>query len=224
MGNEVYINGKFVADPNNYLNVFKHENGHSIGLPHASTWTNGANNEYGDGSSPMGYCQRCAYVAPTMLQLGWSSTVASIRGSDLNPGGTLRYMLPALTGTPKSVVQIFVDWTRPNGGANGSRPVGDTPSIFLSYRVAKGQDIGLPAAFDRAVSVHSVATGGGNTYLEAALMGGNAWHDDNFNLVVAAEVTPSIPSATATGPVDGVHVRVCRYVTSVLECGSSFFN
>lgn len=58
---------------NNGFYAIAHELGHNLGLWHANTLVNGANEEYGDFYDPMGRCQSnlCHYNLRNKLQLGW---------------------------------------------------------------------------------------------------------------------------------------------------------
>ena len=195
------------------LNIFKHELGHSLDLPHSSRWHDGANDEYGDSSTPMGNCQRCAYAAPHLLQLGWAQPLVMLSSAELRPGVHVPLVLPALVDAPRSVAVIKVDWNLSEAQAQVPAgqyaPLGPSPHLFLSFRIAKGQDIGLPQDFNRAISVHSVASRGSNSYLEAALKGGQVWESPALGglVVVAADN-------------GGGGVSVCRFRASLKECNA----
>ncbi|KAG2497119.1 hypothetical protein HYH03_004710 [Edaphochlamys debaryana] len=208
-GNTVYIAGAFASSttaPNDYLNVFKHELGHNIGLSHSGR----GDNAYGDGSDPMGYCQRCLYNAPHMMQLGWSKPYATLSGTQLPPGvPSDPITIAALTARRNTPVVIYPDWLPSSADAAylGS-------AIVLSYRMRVGQDIGLPDEFDGAVSVHrapAVMGMGGDPYVEAVVAkGGRA-------VVAGARLVVSVaPPTQATLSV--AVVRVCRYAVSQAEC------
>lgn len=206
---DTYIDGGLLSTTTDQLNVFKHEMGHSLGLPHSSTWdaVQQTTQEYNDGSTPMGYCQRCSYVAPHLLYLGWSRAIANLTSAQLAPGTPLTYQLPALLDSVANTVAVHVDWPLvvPPGSL---RPLGSAPSVFLSFRIARGQDAGLPARFDRAVSIHTVASEGANTYLEGTVGAGASWSDPVLRLVVRM-LSQSGSMAS---------ISVCRFTSSASEC------
>ena len=55
-GNNVYVRSDYAdpaKQPTDYLNVFKHELGHSLSLSHSGRTRNGKAEVYGDSSDPM---------------------------------------------------------------------------------------------------------------------------------------------------------------------------
>jgi hypothetical protein len=200
----VYVDSDYLG-----LGIFTHELGHSKGLSHSSVWDSSKpdgqrNEEYGDPSTPMGNCEKCSYVAPHLIQLGWAQPVATMTSADLPLGQWSRPIdLPPLVDSPVSTLVVLIDWDRnPKQAGASNRPLGAFPSVYASYRVAKKQDIDLAERFDRAVSIHSVGDGGGNTYLESALKPGNTWSDANFGMAIRVEASSSSNVAT---------VRVCKF-------------
>ncbi|KAG2497125.1 hypothetical protein HYH03_004716 [Edaphochlamys debaryana] len=206
-GNTVYVRGDIASSaisPNDYLNVFKHEVGHNLGLSHSGR----GDNAYGDGSDPMGYCQRCLYNAPHMLQLGWSTPYATLSGTQLPPGvPSDPITIAALTARRHTPVVINPDWL-----PNSADPTYLGSAIVISYRMRVGQDIGLPDEFDGAVSVHRATVPvGGTTYVEAVVAKGGRVVVAGARLVVSVA-----PPTQATLSV--AVVRVCRYAVSETEC------
>ncbi|KAG2497126.1 hypothetical protein HYH03_004717 [Edaphochlamys debaryana] len=210
LGNTVFVRGDMASStisPTSYLNVYKHEVGHNLGLDHSSR--NGE--EYGDLSDPMGNCQRCLYNAPHMLQLGWATPYATLSGTQLPPGvPTDPITFAALTARRNTPVVINADWL-----PNSADAIYRNSVIVLSYRMRVGQDVGLPDEFDGAVSVHrapaAMGMGGGATHVEAVVAkGGRA-------VVAGARLVVSVaPPTQATLSV--AVVRVCRYAVSEAEC------
>ncbi|KAG2497127.1 hypothetical protein HYH03_004718 [Edaphochlamys debaryana] len=194
----------FAISPNDYLNVFKHEVGHNLGLSHSGR----GSNDYGDGSDPMGYCQRCLYNAPHMMQLGWSTPFATLSGTQLPPGvPSDPITIAALTARRNTPVVINADWL-----PNSADAIYLNSVIVLSYRMRVGQDIGLPDEFDGAVSIHRApALIGGTVYVEAVVAKGGRAEVAGARLVVSVA-----PPTQATLSV--AVVRMCRYAVSQAEC------
>jgi hypothetical protein len=109
----------------------------------------------------MGFCPRCIYNAVDQMRMGWSRALLVVDWSMFT--GTTILNLPALSDTAAfrdlGVVQI-----RLSSPSDPGVPGSTTSHIYLSYRVAKNQDLSLTDKYSMATSVHGF---NGETWLLA---------------------------------------------------------
>eukprot|EP00775_Hariotina_reticulata_P009046 gene9046-9217_t len=214
-GSGVFLHGWSSLD----ISTVKHELGHVQGLGHAN-WINKYNKfeEYGDLSTPMGIsCGNCHFSAPELVQLGWAAPFQGgvVHWSTVKPGTKLTFALsPLADDAGKSIITVFMQFD-PSGTSLSSLKTGTTQELYLSYRVAKGQDNGLPNRYSQATNVHTVQRLGattGNILLVAWLKTGWAFIDHSSQLVVYQ----------ASGDESTASVVLCRYTNVPRDCGDSF--
>lgn len=183
------------------LNGFKHELGHSLGLPHTGRVNN--DDGVGDNTTPMGYCPRCIYNSIDQLRLGWSRALPIVDWSTIS--GTSQVKLPALSDLAAYnelgvVVIRLQDQTEP------AVPGGNTRYIYVSYRVTKGQDKDLPPKYDgSATFVH-----GGNslTWILGWVKDGQAYVNTPNRMLIRQD----------SSNVTEARITICKWVTASSEC------
>ena len=177
--------------------TYKHQLGHALFLSHASM----AGNERGDPTDPMGYCEYCLFNGPHLLRLGWAFTIAVLNRGNFPAGRSTVFTVPAAVDARASVLQLYIDWD----------PYGRLDNLFVTYRVAKKQDIGLPNGFNETVLVHRQILATDDTTLLASLSTGQSYHNTQDKVVIAK----------VSGGSEQAQVQVCRYQSSVAECGTA---
>lgn len=159
---------------------------------------------YGDGTTPMGFCPRCIYSSVDQLRMGWSRALPVVDWTMFT--GTTILILPALSDAAAfrdlGVVQIRL--TTPT---DPGVPGGTTSHIYLSYRVAKNQDLSLPAKYSQATSVHGF---NGDTWLLAWPKNGQAYVNTANKMVVRQD----------SGDSTSARVMLCKWVSAQSECGT----
>lgn len=161
-------------------NLYKHELGrpcrHLIGLPHSGFVSRKDNkyDAYGDLSMPMGISgEGCLYSGPEMIRLGWATPAAAAVGSAVVPwssvqaGTTFKFTLTALADNPSGSAATAVVMLPLPDASSTAWPSNFGYSLYLTYRVAKKMDSGLPQEFHMATSLHTHHTypdGSGHDY------------------------------------------------------------
>ncbi|KAG2483490.1 hypothetical protein HYH03_017672 [Edaphochlamys debaryana] len=187
--------------------------------------------EYGDHSTAMSSGDTCLNGVD-LGRRGWSTPAGG--GGAVNsavlatPGRVWTWSLPALYGTSTgNYLRIQPDWL----GATYTT-VATGLNLYVSYRLAKGMDSGLEAAYDGKVIVHSANATVDNDPASTAearvtrvgvvapgtVLGVASWTSSAypFNLLVYA-------GGQGPGTADGVEVlrvHLCRYDSSPSECPS----
>lgn len=205
------------------LLLVKHELAHVtiLGLHHAN-WISKYNKfeEYGDLTTPMGIsCGNCSFSAPELVQLGWAPLTQDriLYWSTVKAGTKFTFNLSPLADSSSSIITVLMQFG-PSGNVLSSLTTGTTQELYLSYRVAKGQDNGLDEKYSQATSVHTVnrlgtSTGQNhNIILVAWLKTGWAFIDHSSQLVVFQD----------SGDDTGASVVLCRYTHVPRDCGDSF--
>jgi hypothetical protein len=164
--------------------------------------------EYGDITSPQGSyaAERALYNGVELLRLGWRRAMPIIDWATFS--GSTTYTLPALVDvgySDPSVITIRLESPDVPGVKGGL-----APDIYLSYRVAKGQDVGLTSepGYNQATSVH--AFDGKSTWHLAWPSTGQAYINTANRMLVSQE----------SGTTTEARVKICKWVAGQAECGT----
>jgi Gametolysin peptidase M11 len=181
---------------------------HNLWLWH-SGWVDPLTKNYGtydDLSTPMGIDgEGCLLSGAEMLLMGWAlpPTAHIIEWQRVQVGERISLRLSPLVDNPSLAIAVLYLGPQQQANRLGSQ-------LTLTYRVARGQDGGLPLRFARATSLHTPR--GYNNALVAWLRNGQAYayHRDGMGLLVAQ----------VSGDDSGASVLVCRFARAPAECGS----
>jgi hypothetical protein len=146
----------------------------------------------------MGNCDYCLFNGPHMLRLTWAIPLAVLNRENFPQGRKSTFTVPAAVDARASVLQLYIDWD----------PHGRLDNLFVTYRVAKKQDFGLPPGFNETVLVHRQVWATDDTTLLAALATGKSYHNPQDRVLIEK----------VSGDQDAAQVHVCRYESAVGEC------
>ncbi|MFO1434006.1 MAG: DNRLRE domain-containing protein [Candidatus Competibacteraceae bacterium] len=131
--------------------VYAHELGHNLGLMHAGTDpdNNGLinlNDEYADGSDPMGNSPFWhLFNAPNMDNLGWYTpypgNITTVTGTGTYTLDVLDATPPALSPSNPRIIRLYWPHNKPG-------------YYYLSYRQPLGYDASLATTYTQGVNIH----------------------------------------------------------------------
>jgi hypothetical protein len=152
----------------------------------------------------MGFCKRCIYNSIDQLGLGWSRALAVVDWATYTGSATVNLLAlsDAIAYREFGVVQIRLATPTEPGVPGGS-----ARNIYLSYRVKKNQDVGLPEIYNQATSVHAE---NGDSWLLAWPKTGQAYVNTANMMVVCQDF----------GDANIARVTLCKWVFAQNECGS----
>lgn len=198
-GSDSWIRAAFADLP-----VFKHKIGHNFGLDHANRIISPSNEQASDDTTPMGGCVRCNFNSVEQLRLGWSRALSLVNWASFT--GSTVVNLPALSdaGTFRDLGVVQIRLAIPGDPGVPKEP---TRYVYVSYRVTKNQDSGLPERHSMATIVHGFH---GESWLLAWLKNGQAYVNTANMMVVRQEFSD----------VNQAKVTVCKWITAQSECGT----
>ncbi|KAG2428975.1 hypothetical protein HXX76_011219 [Chlamydomonas incerta] len=204
-----------------------HEVGHNMGLFHSWVWPvhDPSIDQYGDIAALMGMGPTpVCWNAPQGQALGINSPIAQLNAASLPAGSWQTIRLPPSFVTDSNFVSIAVSWM--------ADPVLRRGYLYLSYKLARLAEAGLPKELDAHVHIHSYTgdlTLAARNYsmLVGNISAGEQWPPADqaaataafpWRLLVLARSTPrdtsSVDAMTAT-------VQICRFTNSPSECGTA---
>lgn len=150
--------------------LLAHELGHNVGLFHS--WQYGNPSNYGDRGDVMGVGNMICHNAPNLHALGWSKPAAIWNAAQLPPGTWRTVTLPAQYMSDTNFLMVRPNWL--------DDPVYRSSGIYVSYRVARGNEAGLIKEIKGNVQVHSyigslALNARNNTQIVANVSAGELW-------------------------------------------------